>query len=387
MQATKLPMRKVVLLIFTFIFFTCSHDDLFDANAVRNPPNISTPSSFSDANINTQAQALYNKLLETTQSGIAFGQQQPFGTGNNFPVTNKLEEDFFEVTGDHPAIAGFDLELIGLQPDTRFSNSSFLDEFINQFTEKVVEAHENGSIITISWHFVNPNGFDNDGNEILNNVVPKLLEGGEYRELFIDRLSRAAKLFNNLVDSQGNSIPVLFRPWHEMNGNFFFWGEGFRTTEEYKALWRDTVRILSEDFNVHNLLYVYAPNFVSSEFEYLRNYPGDEYVDMLGIDVYDFNNRRFLSTALRNLQIVEDIAKDKNMLFALTETGLTNVTENDWWTQKLYKAIRSSSISYVMIWRNDMTTFFHAPFLGHPSEGNFNEFLNKDIILLNLDTL
>jgi mannan endo-1,4-beta-mannosidase len=38
-----------------------------------------------------------------------------------------------------------------------------------------------------------------------------------------------------------------------------------------------------------------------------------------------------------------------------------------------------------MIWRNDMTTFFHAPFLGHPSENDFNEFLNKEVILLSDD--
>lgn len=259
--------------------------------------------------------------------------------------------------------------------------------FINRFTQAVVKAHENGSIITISWHFVNPNDFNSDGSKSLNNVVPKMLEDGEYRELFIKRLERVARLLNNLVDAQGNSIPVLFRPWHEMNGDFFFWGEGFRTTEEYTQLWKDTIRILSEDLNVHNLLYVYAPNLVSSSSEYLRNYPEDNFVDMLGVDVYDFRNGNFLSSALRNLQIVEDIATDKNMLFALTETGLRNVVENNWWTQSLYKAIRSSNITYTMVWRNDMTTFFHVPFLGHPSEDDFKEFLDKETILLSKDIL
>lgn len=371
------PMKKAVLLLFVITFFACSTEDLFDANADRNPIIVTAPNTFADPNLNQEAKALYNKLLDLTQRGIAFGQQQPFGTGNDFPVPDELEQDFFKVTGDHPAIAGFDLELIGLQ-----SEGFFLDEFINRFTQEVVKAHENGSIITISWHFVNPNDFNSDGSISLNNVVSKMLEAGEYRELFIKRLERAARLFNNLVDSQGKSIPVLFRPWHEMNGNFFFWGEGFRTTNEYIQLWKDTINMLSKDLNVHNLLYVYAPNFVSSSSEYLRNYPGDDFVDMLGVDVYDFRNGNFLSTAIRNLQIVEDIANNKNMLFALTETGLTNVVENNWWTQSLYKAIRSSSISYVMIWRNDMTTFFHAPFSGHPSQDDFNEFLSDEKILL-----
>lgn len=381
-------MKKSILLVGFAIFIGCTNeDDLFDENAVRNPPIISTPSSFADANLNQEARDLYEQLADLTERGIAFGQQEPFGTGNDFPVTNPLEQDFFEVTGNHPAIAGFDLELIGIQPDSNSPNSSFLDEFIDRFTQKVVQAHENGSIITMSWHMVSPNDFGQGGDGTFNNVVSQMLEGGIFRDTYINRLERAARLFNNLVDSQGNPIPVLFRPWHEMNGDFFFWGEEFRTTEEFVRLWQDTVRILSEDLNVHNLLYVYAPNWLSSSSEYLRNYPGDAYVDLLGIDVYDFREGNFLSRALRNLNIVAEIAAEKNMLFALTETGLENVVQNDWWTQNLYRAIRSSSISYAMIWRNDTTTFFHAPFLGHPSEEDFLDFLDEEIILLSTDTL
>ncbi len=130
---------------------------------------------------------------------------------------------------------------------------------------------------------------------------------------------------------------------------------------------------------------MYSPNFVSSSSEYLKNYPGDDYVDMLGIDVYDFKNGRFLQTALNNLKITEKIATEKNMLFALTETGLENVTQNNWWTNSLYKAIRSSSITYAMVWRNDTPSFFHTPFLGHSSVENFREFLDKDLMLLSED--
>ncbi|WP_298762729.1 glycosyl hydrolase [uncultured Polaribacter sp.] len=376
------------LLLLVSIFISCNNqDDFFNPNAERIPPVINVPTNFADPNLNEQAKDLYQRLINTTQKGIAFGQQQPFGTGNNFPVTNQLENDFFEVAGDYPAIAGFDLELIGLQPDTDSNVAFLLDEFIDQFTAAIKKAHENGSIITISWHHTNPRGFGTPNDGSFNNVVKGFLEGGEFREVYIRRLARAARLLNKLVDANGNSIPVLFRPWHEMNGDFFFWGEGFRTTQEYIQLWQDTIQILSEDFNVHNLLYVYAPNFVASRSEYLRNYPGDQFVDVLGIDVYDFRNRRFLTTALKNLEIVENISIEKNKLFALTETGLTNVVQNTWFTESLYKAIRASSISYVMLWRNDMTTFFHTPFLGHPAESNFKEFLEKEEILLSSDIL
>ncbi|WP_394972745.1 glycoside hydrolase family 26 protein [uncultured Croceitalea sp.] len=371
--------RHLIKIVFSLLFsLGCSTDDgdLFDPNAERIPPEINK-SVFADANLNEEAKDLYTRLQNLTQKGIAFGQQEPFGTGNDFPVDNELDKDFNIVAGDYPAIAGFDLELIG---------RSDIDSFIERVTSAVVEAHENGSIITMSWHAINPNddsAFGNFGEK--KDVVSKMLENGEFRVRFLDLLERVAKLFNNLKDSEGKSIPVLFRPWHEMNEDFFYWGEGFRTTEEYMQLYRDTVKILSEDLGVHNVIYMYAPNLVSSRAEYLKNYPGDEYVDMLGIDVYDFRNGNFLNSALENLQIVEDIATEKNMLFALTETGLENVTQNNWWTENLYKAIRSSGLTYTLVWRNDTTTFFYVPFLGHPSENNFKEFLNKESILLSSD--
>ena len=373
-------MKNAFLLSIALIFFSCGDDASadFDPDAERNPNvNINT-NSFADANLGIETRGLFSKLQNVTQQGIAFGQQAPFGTGNNFPQVNALDRDFDIVAGDAPAVVGFDLELITLQ-------RGFIDEFTERFVPAVRAAHENGSIITISWHMVNPNTQQFGGDDSFDGVVGRMLEGGDLRPNFLGALDLAATLFKAFVDDEGNPIPILFRPWHEMNGSFFFWGEEFRSTEEYIQLWRDTVDILSNDLEVHNLLYVYAPNWLSSRAEYLRNYPGDDYVDMLGIDVYDFRNGRYLDRVLTNLGIVEDIASEKNKLFALTETGLENVTQNDWWTQNLYRGIRNSSITYTMIWRNDNSDFFHAPFVGHPSESDFRSFLSEDIILLNSD--
>ena len=373
-------MKNTFLLFIAVILFSCEDDSSanFDPNAERNPNlNINT-NSFADANLGIETRGLFSKLQNITQQGIAFGQQAPFGTGNNFPQANALDRDFDIVAGDAPAVVGFDLELITLQ-------RGFIDEFTERFVPAVRAAHENGSIITMSWHMVNPNTQQFGGDDSFDGVVGRMLEGGDLRPNFLRTLDLAATLFKAFVDNEGNPIPILFRPWHEMNGSFFFWGEEFRSTAEYIQLWRDTVDILSNDLEVHNLLYVYAPNWLSSRAEYLRNYPGDDYVDMLGIDVYDFRNGRYLDRVLTNLGIVEDIASEKNKLFALTETGLENVTQNDWWTQNLYRGIRSSGITFAMIWRNDNSDFFHAPFVGHPSEDNFRAFLSEDTILLNND--
>ena len=325
-----------------------------------------------------EAKDLHTKLQAITQRGIAFGQQGAIaGSMRNFDPTS-LNSDFSDTANDYPAIIGFELgglELIDpLNPDPSITDYR---------KELIINANENGSIITISWHATNPitnaNSFD------LTSAVPEMLENGTHRDVFIQYLERLALFFNDLKDANGNPIPVLFRPWHEMNGNFFYWGEGLRTKEEYQQLYRDTVRILSEDFNVHNLIYVYSPNWFSNSSEYLKNYPGDAYVDILGIDIYDFKNGKFLQNALSNLNFVENIAREKNMLFALSETGLENITENNWWTESLSKAIRSSGMTYSMVWRNVSENYFYVPFLGHPSENNFKEFVDKDFILLNQD--
>ena len=379
-----------LILSVSFLFFSCEKEDLFDINEERIPQIVNAPVRFADANLNREASNLYDRLINSSQTGIAFGQQEPNGTGFNSisiddqgnPIErSEITENFFRTAGDHQVIVGFDLEGISFRSNDFFDSSSglpALDNFIDKFSKRVIELHEKGSIITFSWHYTNPR-FSNSQN--FNGVVSELLEGGIYRQSFLENLSKVAQLFKKLVDKEGKPIPVLFRPWHEMNGDFFFWGEGFRTTEEYIQLWQDTVNILSEDLGVHNLIYIYAPNFVTSRSEYLKNYPGDEFVDFLGIDVYDFRNGKFLNTAIRNLKIVEEIANEKNMLFALTETGFFRQPGNNWYLDKLYKAIRSSAISYAMVWRNE-DNLIHVPYSGHSSEQSFNEFIDKEIILL-----
>ncbi len=364
------------LFIISLMGISCQNDDvdLFDPNTIRNPININTNTTFADPNLNQEAKDLYSKLQLITQQGIAFGQQ---GTGAI--DINSDKSDFRKVAKEWPAIIGFDLEGLDLR-DPLNPDPAIVKDCRK---ESILEAHKNGSIITISWHAANPiskrNSFDR------TKVVHEMLEGGSQRLTFITYLERLALFLNSLKDTNGRPIPILFRPWHEMNGDFFYWGEGLRTTAEFKQLYKDTVTILTEKFNVHNLIYVYSPNKVSSSGEYLKNYPGDNYVDILGIDVYDHRNNKFLQDALQSLNIVENIANEKNMLFALTETGLENITQHDWWTENLYKAIRSSNISYAMIWRNATEDHFFTPFIGHPSENNFKEFISKKVILLQSD--
>ena len=89
------------------------------------------------------------------------------------------------------------------------------------------------------------------------------------------------------------------------------------------------------------------------------------------------------------------IANEKNKPVALMETGAftlfgkATMPEKDWFTEKLLKGIMHSEltrqISYVMVWRNENTDHFHAPYPGHPSVPDFLEFYNNPHILFMSD--
>ena len=88
----------------------------------------------------------------------------------------------------------------------------------------------------------------------------------------------------------GEFIPVIFRPFHELNGNWFWWGGKNCTPDELKQLYQFTETYLRDKKNVHNLLYAYNTDKFSSKEEYLK-VSGDEWVDIIGFDIYQGYNK------------------------------------------------------------------------------------------------
>ena len=82
----------------------------------------------------------------------------------------------------------------------------------------------------------------------------------------------------------------MFRPFHEATGSWFWWGAAFCDAETYKSVYKYTVEYLRDKKEVHNFLYLYGPGSEAvSEEEYGIRYPGDEYVDVIGFDMYDMD--------------------------------------------------------------------------------------------------
>ena len=160
-----------------------------------------------------------------------------------------------------------------------------------------------------------------------------------------------------------------------MNGAWFWWGAAHCTTAEYKQLWQRTVRQLRDEHGLHNLLYAYSPNKIEPGEDYLDFYPGDEYVDILGIDIYDYEEEvNYLRDVKNDLATVRKHAEEKQKLYAFTETGLETIMKPGWFSESLYPILESSGISWVLFWRNANTGHHYAPYPGHGAAEDFKKF-------------
>lgn len=338
-----------------------------------------------DQKLSRATKRLHKRLFLTSKKGIILGHQDSPGYGVGWKydeTTQAFDSDVYKTTGDFPGVYGFDLGHIELDKPYNLDTLGF-----GTMRENIKKAYSEGGIITLSWHLNNP--VSNGGSWDTIAAVDKIILDGAYSvkyELWVGKVA----LFIKSLKYKGKKIPIIFRPFHEMNGNWFWWGEGNCSASDYVELWRKTVRLLRDKHNVHQILYAYSPNIVESDAEYLKYYPGDSYVDILGIDIYDHNNSEVYGNNVEsNMQILSSIARQKNKLYAFTETGSETIPNEKWFTEVLYPNILSSGITWILFWRNARKSHHYLPFPGHGGETDFIKFCRSNEILLldNLQTL
>ena len=114
------------------------------------------------------------------------------------------------------------------------------------------------------------------------------------REWYLWCLKDVAAFCRTLVDGTGARIPIVFRPFHEMDGDWFWWGPGSASPEDFIAVFRLTVDVLRQELGAENVLFAYGtdrcwkPDHLGAPGKsgYLTWYPGDAYVDLVGYDDY-----------------------------------------------------------------------------------------------------
>ena len=328
----------------------------------------------------TPAQQLTLRLQKVVDSGnYIFGHADDTAYGHTWEY-EKGRSDVKEVAGDYPGLINWDLGMLELDSANNLDGVPFTymaDEIRNQ--------HSRGGINSISWHLRNPvtGGNSWDVSDV-STVAEIVKDSTESNGTMISWLGKAAVFIGNLRDSTGNRIPVLFRPWHEHTGNWFWWGAGNSTPEDYKKLWTMTRKVFDEK-GIDNVVWVYSPDKIPGEAEYLERYPGDEYVDVMGIDIYQFGAEDGVETFKENvksgLETAAKVAKDHGKILAFTETGLESLPVNNWYSEVLMPAVAPYPIAFVCVWRNAWEErkpeHFYAPYPGHPSSDSFIEFYNN----------
>lgn len=384
------------LLFLTYAMNSCSSEDGYVGKTTNPPveemPDVLTVSNvrsyMSDPNATDETVALFYNLKKLSKTKFLIGQQDAF---NGFYNDAGGDSDIKKATGNDPALLGSDFMFItdkanNGQPDNWFYQQE------QKITSDVKAAYAKGMVNIFCWHLREPYNQDTFYASDITDPVQKanafksILPGGENHDLYKSKLDKVAQVLNNLKDTNGKLIPVLFRPFHEFDGNWFWWGAAYCTPDEYKQAWQFTVTYLRDTKNVHNVLYAFSPdNSYSASSQYLSRYPGDTYVDVLGIDNYgDFANGSTtgVNTANTKLKMISDLAIEKVKIAAMTETGFrvtaTTSPIPNFFSNNIYTAMTANNVelAYVMFWANNQDGYYVPP-AGQTDTQDFKNFTLK----------
>ena len=330
----------------------------------------------------TAAQQLFSRLDTLRQQGYMFGHQDDPMYGLTWAY-DKDSSDVKNTCGDYPAVMGFELGGIEMGDAKSLDSVPF-----SRITEEVVKHHQRGGIVTLSWHPRNPLTTSEKGGEWPqgtawdvsdSTVVRSILPGGSQYDKFQVWMQRLSDFLATLKTDDGQLVPIIFRPWHENTGSWFWWGEKLCSVEEYKALWNMLQDKLTAD-GFDNLLWAYSPGMAGdlTAEKYLERYPGDDRIGIVGIDGYQWGKKEdFVSQLDQNLQMLCLFAKDHGKIAALTECGLKNLADPTWWTSTLQPVVDKYPISYLLVWRNYEKEWF-GPSPVKPDAPYFKEFHAAD---------
>ena len=352
-------MRRLIYLLAAVAFVSCGH--------VSKPVRTA------------ETEALLSGLSNSLSQGIMYGHHDDSVYGHGWKFEDG-RSDVKSVCGDYPAVISFDLGELELGTGLSIDEVPF-----EKIRQEAVRQYERGGLVSFSWHPRNPrtggDAWDLSDSSVVENVLP----GGDCHEKFSGWLASVAEFISSVKTADGTRVPILFRPWHEHTGSWFWWGHDLCTTEQYKALWTMTVDSLAAH-GVDNLLYAYSPGTEpTTPEEYLERYPGDEIVSVLGFDCYQFGSgsEAYTANMERMISLVETVAGEHGKIPAVTETGYESIPDPEWWTGTLLPVLKGHTLAYVLTWRNahDKDTHFYGPFPGHPCEQDFVAFHDDPLTL------
>lgn len=251
--------------------------------------NLTPTRQLSNPNASDSTKRLYNYLCDVYGEHILSGQQEYCGSHNynswNDPDTfikdNEAEFEYImEQTGEQPAIRGIDFLAYNTTSDWRDQAPERCIEWVNEY----------GGIATVSWHWNVPTEkgstttafyVESTGNTPFTTFSAKnaVTEGTWEHELILKDIELIAGELQKLEDAD---VPILWRPLHEAEGAWFWWGAD--GPEACKALYRLLYDQLTNVYGLDNLIWQWTGYTYETSADW---YPGDDVVDMIGYDKYN----------------------------------------------------------------------------------------------------
>jgi mannan endo-1,4-beta-mannosidase len=212
----------------------------------------------SNPNATKETVMIFDYLCSTYKKGILAGQQE-----DPRMLSHENEIRYVKAyTGKYPAIRGLD----------------YIHNDFSGVNKRSIAWWKKGGIVTICWHWgIPPHGIGYPSSQETIDIGEALTEGTALHKGMLDRMDEVANALKLLMKE---GVPVLWRPFHEFDGAWFWWGKG--GGEQFIDLWKLMYDRFTNYHGLNNLIWVlgYSGDVKSGW------YPGDEYVDIIGADTY-----------------------------------------------------------------------------------------------------
>ncbi len=311
MHIVSIFLRKLLPVLGLLVIFECSPrantalEEVVEASEeqVQNITKVAT-ALISDETRNKEAiLAYFDELIANEQ--VIVGQYCGDARTTIKEYYNTYVDVLADETGRHVGLIGADL---GWSSGASYPMQTLID-FWNE-----------GGLVTLSWHADNP--FEAGVEVYWNTVEDKdeinlksLLKGEPQNAAWTSYRTEIDNIAGALQELRDAGVTVIWRPFHEMNANFFWWGMNAYNNQQtneaaYKALWVDLYKTLTFDYGLDNLIWTYSviPQ-VGWNADVTSFYPGSDYVDVVGMDYYgvhpDFPDYEALKSLGKTIVISE----------------------------------------------------------------------------------
>ena len=242
------------------------------------------------------ADAQVGQVIRVAVKDVAAGAQGSFKNSGWSEIASGT--DYFDISGDYTLVITEDV-LKSLQEGGLIIGG-------HDYTAVAVYLENNGTALDPNKDYA----FYKADTEF--DAANATVEGTWENKVFTEDLKNAAAYLKLLRDAD---IPVLWRPFHEAAGGWFWWG---KDAASFKSLWIAMFNYFKTE-GLDNLIWVWTTEGNDSDW-----YPGDQYVDIVGRDIY---NKETADCVSEYTSIAENYG---NKIVSLSECGTVGLISEQW---------------------------------------------------------